>query len=67
MSIVTRKRPFGAARQCNEAFPLFSFEPLELDLPAQAIIFREIRTREKLAQMAIPCLLYTSPSPRDRV
>lgn len=54
MRIVTGKRPFGAARQRNEAFPLFSFEPLELDLPAQTVILREIRTREKLAQVAIP-------------
>ena len=53
MGIVTRERPFGAARQRNEAFPLLSFKPLELDLSAQAVFFREIRTREKFAQMAI--------------
>ena len=51
--IMTCERPFGAARQRNEAFPLLSFEPLELDLPAQAVFFREIRTRKKFTQMAI--------------
>ena len=53
MGIVTRERPFGAARQSNETFSLLSFEPLELDLSAQTVFLREIRTRKKFAQMTI--------------
>ena len=51
--IVASERSFGAARQGNEALPLLPFKPLELDLSSQTVFLRKIRTREKLAQMAI--------------
>lgn len=53
MGIVASKSAFWTARQGDETFPLFPFKPFELDLSAQAVFLRKIRTREKLAQMAI--------------